>query len=102
MEKIKNSVRIWQQLRCIIKEKWQIYDGGQTLGNSCNWNIEDYTNNINPKFMKDIFEPKSNVKIKPFDVVFNARKTSEFFNFTNSSLSKNMESLKKWNFFLKI
>ena len=45
--------------------------------------------------MKDIFKPKSNVKIKPFDIVFNARKTSEFFNFTNNSLSKNMESLKK-------
>ena len=29
--------------------------------------------NIEPKFMKDIFRTKSNAKIRPFNVIFNAR-----------------------------
>ena len=30
-------------------------------------------NNVNPKFMKDIFKPKSNAKIRPFEVIVNVR-----------------------------
>lgn len=29
--------------------------------------------NIEPKFMKDTFRTKSNAKIRPFNVIFNAR-----------------------------
>ena len=34
-------------------------------------------NNINPKFMKDIFKPKSNAKISSFNIILNACKTTK-------------------------
>ena len=39
--------------------------------------------NSNPKFMKDIFKPKSNATIRLFDIIVNARKN---FKFGNKSL----------------
>ena len=36
--------------------------------------------NVNPKFMKDISNHKSNANIRPFDRIANARKTNKFGN----------------------
>lgn len=37
-------------------------------------------NNTNPKFMKDIVKPESDAKIRRFDTIVNARKTTKFEN----------------------
>ena len=49
-------------------------------------------NNINPKFMKDIFKPKSNDKIRPLDITVNTRRTTKFDNKSLIAFNK-----KKWN-----
>ena len=37
-------------------------------------------NNTSPKFMKNIFKPKSNTIIRLFEIIVNARKTTKFGN----------------------
>ena len=35
-------------------------------------------NNMDPKFVKSIFKPVSNAKIRPFDMIYNIRKDTKF------------------------
>ena len=51
-------------------------------------------NNINPKFMKNIFKPKINTKITTFDIIFNALNTTKFGSETLTAIyPKNVESI---------
>ena len=35
-------------------------------------------NNMDPKFVKSIFKPVSNAKIRPFDMIYNTSKDTKF------------------------